>query len=236
MASSSQLNVIVIGFVAVSLLMFFAYLYWRHIWFFRDPPRRAKDANGILSPADGTVVYVKIAAPDEDVVVIKRGLAAKISDIIREDVASPKLVVGIFMSPLDVHYNRMPSTGVIQSIANHPGRGNVHMGPMHWRILLGREPRYANSTHIVQNERTVTRVLAHYRGMPLSYYIVQIGAKTVNGIDSYFNPGQTAMRGEKFGMIRIGSQVDLVLPARADFQICVQPGDRVRAGESVLVR
>lgn len=236
MGTFDESIVALIGLGLAAVLLTIAYLYWRYVWFFRDPDRQPPADEGIVSPADGTVVYVRQAAPDEDVVVIKQGLAARVSDIVREDVDAPKVVIGIFMSPLDVHYNRMPLTAVVQSITNHPGQGNVHMGPMHWRILLRREPRYTNSLHIVQNERTVTRVLAPYRGAQLSCYIVQIGAKTVNGIDAYFKPGQTVRRGEKFGMIRIGSQVDLVLPARPEFQVCVKPGDRVRAGESVLVR
>ncbi len=93
-----------------------------------------------------------------------------------------------------------------------------------------------DSVHIVQNERTVTRFLAHYREAELPYYVVQIGARTVNGIDSYFSPGEEVARGQTFGMIRIGSQVDLIVPWRAEFETLVRPGDKVRAGETVLVR
>jgi phosphatidylserine decarboxylase len=64
--------------------------------------------------------------------------------------------------------------------------------------------------------------------------VVQIAAKTVAGIDSYVNPGRLVERGQIFGMIRIGSQVDLVLPWREDINVRVMPGDRVRAGETVL--
>jgi phosphatidylserine decarboxylase len=89
--------------------------------------------------------------------------------------------------------------------------------------------------HIVQNERAVTQFLAKYKGEPLSLYVVQIGALTVNGIDSFVPPGQLVQRGATFGMIRIGSQVDLVVPWRKDFVVKVRPGDTVRAGESILV-
>jgi phosphatidylserine decarboxylase len=82
----------------------------------------------------------------------------------------------------------------------------------------------------------VTRFDAEYRGAALSYYVVQIGARTVNGIDSYFAPGQPVERGATFGMIRIGSQVDLIVPWREGFEACVKPGDRVSAGETLVVR
>jgi phosphatidylserine decarboxylase len=213
------------------------YAGWRYGWFFRDPLRTPPTEPGFLSPADGTVVYVRTVAPQEEVFVIKRGLAAKIADIAGEDMDAPKILIGIFMSPFDVHYNRAPLDATVENIRRHPGRGpNAHMGPMHWRTLLGRPPYYRDSTHIVQNERTVTRFSAAYRGETLAFYVVQIGAKTVNGIDSYFHPGQRVCRGEKFGMIRVGSQVDLILPHRAEFVVQAKPGDRVRAGETVLVR
>jgi phosphatidylserine decarboxylase len=213
------------------------YLFWRHFWFFRNPERTPPSADGIVSPADGTVVYVKRVAPGEDVVVIKEGLAATVKDIMREDVAQAKLVIGIFMSPFDIHYNRAPLASTVGFVRRHPALGeNAYMGEMHWRSILGLAPRYAGSVHIVQNERAVTQFVGAYRGAPLACYVVQIGARTVNGIDSYFAPGQSVARAAVFGMIRIGSQVDLILPWRDEFEVAVKEGDRVVAGETILVR
>ena len=73
------------------------------------------------------------------------------------------------------------------------------------------------------------------RGQRLPAYVVQIGALTVNGIDSYFREGDAVKRGATFGMIRVGSQVDLIVPRRAAFAIRVRPGDVVRAGETIVV-
>jgi len=214
-----------------------AYAYWRHVWFFRHPLRVPPAAEGLVSPADGTVVYVKKVEPGADVVVIKQGLAATVRDLVREDSVRTKLVIGIFMSPFDVHYNRVPLDASVAFVRRYPSQGgNHHMGAMHWRTLLGIEPRYAGSTHIVQNERTVTSFEGSFKGAPLRYYVVQIGALTVNGIDSYVKPGQAIARGEVYGMIRIGSQVDLVVPWDDRFEVGVSPGDRVRAGETILVR
>jgi phosphatidylserine decarboxylase len=211
--------------------------YWRWAWFFRDPPRTPPAEQGILSPADGTVVYVRRVAPDEDVVVIKQGVRATVRDILREDLAGTKLVVGIFMSPFDVHYNRAPLPATVGFVRRHPAHGeNAHMGAMHWRTLLGLEPYYLGSVHITQNERTVTHFLGEYRGEPLSCYVVQIGARTVNGIDSYFREGQRVERGQTFGMIRIGSQVDLIVPWRNGLEVRVEPGAKVRAGETILIQ
>jgi phosphatidylserine decarboxylase len=212
------------------------YLYWRRIWFWRNPPRVPPPGDALVAAADGTVVYVKMLGAADQVIHVKRGLAARLSDILREDAALPKLLIGVFMSPFDVHYNRAPLSGTVEFVRHHPGRGrNAHMGPMHWRILARRPPYYAGSVHIVQNERTVTKINGRMRDGTLSCYVVQIAAKTVAGIDSYVRPGDNVLKGSVFGMIRIGSQVDIVVPWREGMNVRVREGDTVRAGETVLL-
>lgn len=213
-----------------------AYGYWRHVWFFRNPPRTAPPGDSLLSPADGTVVYVRRLDSDDDVIHVKQGLEARLADIVREDVPLPKLLIGIFMSPFDVHYNRAPCGGQVEFVRHHPGRrANMHMGRMHWRVLTRTPPYYAGSAHIACNERLVTKINGALGAAPLPCYVVQIAARTVAGIDSYVRPGETVGRGEIFGMIRIGSQVDVVVPWRDEMDVRVRPGDRVRAGETTLV-
>ena len=211
-------------------------LFWRHVWFFRNPPRIPPPGENIVSPADGTVVYVSLVKPHQEVVTIKQGVSARLTDIVREDLDQPKLSIGIFMSPFNVHYNRIPLTGRVASIKHHPAiPTNLTMFAMHWRTLLRRPPFYLHSRHIIQNERTVTRIEGIYKGQQIAYYIVQIAGWSVAGIDSYVEVGEEVSKGNVFGMIRIGSQVDLVLPYRPDMDLMVKPGDKVRAGETVLV-
>jgi len=213
-----------------------AFLFWRYIWFFRNPHRSVPAGNNIVSPADGTVVYVQEVEPGKPVIVVKQGTSATIKDIAREDMDSPKLLIGVFMSPLDVHYNRAPLTGKIESVRNYPcNRENLHMGVMHFRTLLGLEPYYKDSRHILENERTVTRIRGEHNGEEFGCYVVQIAAKNVNCIESFFPEGSQVAKGEIFGMIKIGSQVDTILPRISGMRIKVKPGDKVRAGESVLV-
>ena len=212
------------------------FLFWRFYWFFRNPERRAPTGEGLLSPADGKVVYVRKVEPREPVLTIKKGQEARIIDILKEDDAKPKVIIGVFMSPFDVHYNRAPMSGEVQAITHYPAQSqNLHMGPMHWRSILNRLPLYRNCLHIIQNERTVTRIKGLFKGSDLTAYIIQIAAKSVRGIDVFIPIGGTAERGEVIGMIRIGSQVDLVVPWRPDMDVLVAPGDRVRAGESILI-
>ncbi len=91
------------------------------------------------------------------------------------------------------------------------------------------------SRHIVENERTVTRIVGQFQGRELTCYVVQIAGGSVSGIDSYTSEGHLLAKGEIFGMIRIGSQVDIVLPHLPEMQVRVHPGQKVWAGESILV-
>lgn len=224
--------------ITIALIAFTAlagYLFWRYVWFFRNPQRSTPVGEAVVSAADGTVVYVKKVLPGEPVINIKQGLSARLVDILHQDEQVTKLVIGVFMSPFDVHFNRAPISGEVEFVHHYPGRGsNRHMGAMHWRILRRREPFYEDSVHIVQNERTVTKINGTLKEKLLNCYVVQIAAKTVAGIDSYVQPGQSVDKGKIFGMIRIGSQVDVVLTWHEGINLRVRPGDRVRAGETVL--
>ena len=222
--------------LAFPLTLLGCYLYWRYVWFFRNPPRVPPPGENIVSPADGTVVYVSLAKPGEEVISIKQGVQAKVEDILREDLDCSKVHIGIFMSPFSVHYNRVPLSGRVEFIKHHPAiYKNYHMRPMHWRTLLRRLPLYQNSLHIVENERTVTKVKGEFQGEPLPYYVIQIAGKSVRGIDSYTRAGAAVKKGAVFGMIRIGSKVDLVMAYKPGMNILAQPGDRVRAGETILI-
>ncbi|HZZ91385.1 MAG TPA: phosphatidylserine decarboxylase [Usitatibacter sp.] len=226
-----------IAALALAALVAGAWAFWRYYWFFRDPPRTPPAAAGLVSAADGVVVYVKRVEPGEDVFTIKEGVPAKVRDIAREDDGTAKLVVGVFMSPFDIHYNRAPLEGRVASFRRYPAAPeNLDMGEMQWRTLTNRPPLYRDSVHIVQNERAVTRIDGTWHAQPLSVYVVQIGARTVHGIDSFVRVGDRVARGQTFGMIRIGSQVDLVIPWRDGMRPAVHPGERVRAGETLLVR
>ena len=230
------MEIFLIAVTIFSIVIVTGYLYWRHIWFFRNPPRKTPREAGILSPADGTVVYVKRVNSYEKVLSIKKGITATLTDILREDISAPKILIGIFMSPFDVHYNRIPLSGEIAFIRHHEPKGrNLMMGSMHLRTLLGWTPFYRNSSHIIQNERRVTRINGTYGSEPLPYYIVQIAGGKVNGIDTYVDEGAQVERGSIFSMIRIGSQVDLVVPWKPDMNIITKQGDKVRAGETILI-
>jgi phosphatidylserine decarboxylase len=222
----------------VLLMLFFLlfYLFFRHVWFFRNPSRCIPAGENIVSPADGTVVYVEKVPPHAPVLSVKKRRTLSIADIVREDLKEIKVLIGVFMSPFDVHYNRAPISGQVEFIHHHPAvLRNHHMGSMHWRSILRRYPIYEHSSHLIHNERTVTQISGNFKGEPLSCYVVQIAGGSVRGIDSRVKTGDRLDKGEVFGIIRIGSQVDLVVTWKEGMTIRTKPGDRVYAGESILI-
>jgi phosphatidylserine decarboxylase len=128
--------------------------------------------------------------------------------------AEEAIVVGIAMSFLDVHVNRAPIAGRVKLRKHFPGRFGS----------LGK-PRM-----VFENERATTVI----EGLGLEVAVVQIASRLVRQIASFVRVDEKVELGQRIGVIRLGSQVDVVLPQRAGVEVTVRPGDRIRAGESVL--
>ena len=121
--------------------------------------------------------------------------------------------VSVFMSPFDVHVNRAPVTGRVASVRYH--KGAFHVASVDKASLMNEQ----NGVAIVTpGERTVT--------------YVQIAGMLARRIVCDLKEGDAVRKGQRVGMIRFGSRVDLYLPA--EVRLSVVPGDRVRAGESVI--
>ena len=166
------------------------------LYFFRDPERRSPPCDDmVLSPADGKVVLIQQTREDE----FLGGEATQIS---------------IFMSPLNVHVNRWPLSGVVRFFRHVPGEYIVAM----------------DEKSSLRNERTLIG-LEHAGGKVL---FKQIAGFIARRIVAPVQVGDTAVAGRRFGMIRFGSRVDVLLPPGA--AIAVKVGDRTVAGESILAR
>jgi phosphatidylserine decarboxylase len=135
------------------------------------------------------------------------------------------------MSPFDVHYQRSPIAGVIGEVTYHPAAFNHVMGSMFLRNLIGAEPFHEKSPHIYANERNVIRI----EGDDLTAFVVQIADQQVNRTECSVAVGDPVAAGDKVGMIRRGSQVDLFVPGLSpeDFP-GLRPGIKVYAGSTTL--
>jgi phosphatidylserine decarboxylase len=121
--------------------------------------------------------------------------------------------VSIFMSGLDVHVNRAPVTGRVASVRYH--KGEFHVASVEKASLLNEQN---GVTIVTPGGRTVT--------------YVQIAGIVARRIVCDLKEGDAVRQGQRVGLIRFGSRVDLYLPAET--RLSVAPGDRVRAGESVI--
>lgn len=212
----------------VSRLVFEAYRRW---YFPRDPARTIPRHARVVAPADGRVIYLERVSDGIVPIAIKRRTEIPLDEIIKGEGRPPAgTLVGIFLSPYDVHYQRSPIAGTIGEVTYHPAE-NQSMGDMFVRNLFRMERRYANSPHIYENERNVIRI----EGDEMSALVVQIADQQVNRIDCYISEGDRVEIGQKIGMIRWGSQVDVFVPGLDPTDFSVAVGDKLKAGETALV-
>lgn len=125
----------------------------------------------------------------------------------------PGKMVSVFMWIFDVHVNRAPVSGKVISVRYNPGK------------FLAANVEKAS----LENEQNGV-VLETAEGRRVSY--VQIAGLVARRIVCSLSEGDTVRRGQRVGMIRFGSRVDVLFPASAILR--VRKGDRVRAGESIL--
>ena len=85
---------------------------------------------------------------------------------------------------------------------------------------------------VFENERATTV----FEREELQIAVVQIASRLVRQIASFVTEGQTMELGQRFGVIRFGSQVDVVIPALDSLELLAKPGDTVNAGLSILAR
>jgi phosphatidylserine decarboxylase len=162
--------------------------------FFRDPERiTPKGENLIIAPADGKVVVVK-----------------KIFD--NEFFHADVWQVSIFMSPLNVHVNRNPISGIVK----------------HTRYVKGEYFAAYEDKASEKNEQMIVGV-ENANGKVL---FKQIAGFIARRIVCQLKPGDTVNAGERFGMIKFGSRVDVFLPSSVDLRTKI--GDITVAGETIL--
>lgn len=165
-------------------------------FFFRDPERPI-DGNPLelVSPADGKVLAVSSTTENRFL-------------------HGPATVINIFLSPMDVHVNRSPTSGRVAYQEYVPGKYVVAFAPKASEI----------------NER-------NYIGLEVGgerMLVCQVAGIAARRIVTWVKPGQELAKGERIGMIKFGSMTQLFLPAT--MEVAVKPGDRVVGGLTVVGR
>jgi len=207
--------------------------------FFRDPIRPTySDLSYFFAPADGIILYQSTVRPDEAIVKIK-GRAYTLRDALRDsEYNQPSLVIGIFMTFFDVHVNRIPYPGQLSykeldpiDTYNHP------MLDVEKSILNDLRVPTESLGYLHHNQRVINRIYSTELGGP--YYVLQIADYDVDCITPFdLKQNQAAGQGERFSMIRYGSQVDLIVPVseRFKFELLQQTGSHIEAGVDPLIK
>lgn len=173
--------------------------------FFRDPERSpdrgvAADEDTVLAPADGRVMYVGPADPS----------------------ATPDgrwQQVVVFLSVTDVHINRSPYAGTVESVTYRPGRFLAAFTP-------------ASGAENERSEITVVSELAD--GSRRTVVFRQIVGILARRVVTRVEPGDMVATGERIGLMKFGSRMDVFVPHEAD--VLVTERQRVVGGETVLAR
>jgi len=180
----------------VTILLFAAIILFLTLNFFRDPERITPDKEGIIvAPADGKVI------------------------VLRENIANSFIgencnQISIFMSPLNVHVNRIPISGKVEHLKYYEGK-----------FIAAFEDKASEN-----NERMETGIITN-NGKVL---FTQIAGFLARRIVNDLKIGDSVIIGNRFGMIKFGSRVDIFVPG--NWTPAVQMNENVYAGETILFK
>jgi len=161
------------------------------LWFFRDPERAIPAiAGAVVSPADGKVTSISVV----------------------EENGQKQTHISIFLNVFDVHVNRSPVGGVIETVQYYKGKFRNAMDP----------------TCADVNEQNVVTIRSEIGPVVLK----QIAGLLARRIVFTKKVGDTVQRGERVGLIKFGSRTDIIFAGGAAMKVRV--GDRVKGGSTVL--
>ena len=182
------------------------------VYFFRDPERSVPpDPDIVASPADGTIMSVAEVAGEA----VGEAFGEASGEVFGEAfMGATATRVTIFLSIFNVHVQRAPLAGRVDAYAYRPGRYLPA-----WREEAGSENEQASLGLTTADGPVVVR---------------QVAGLVARRIVTYPREGDGVAKGERIGLIRFGSRVDLFLPAC--WEVLVGAGDKVRGGETPVAR
>ena len=181
--------------------------------FYRDPKRKIPQGNNIVSPADGRVI--NILKVKNKKISINKGFLGKI-ETLTKDIAKECYVISIFMSPFDVHTNRAPVDGQVESIKYKKGK---HFAAFDFKKSLMNE-----KNEITIKNKKIGRIK-----------LIQIAGFIARRIICNINKNEKINKGQRIGRIVFGSQVTLILPSKK-INLKIKSRQKVRGGTTIVAR
>lgn len=203
---------LLVGLLTVFILLFAYY----QLWFLRQPERTPPgDETLFVSPANGVVAAV--AEWDSAQLSIDKDLG--VIEVLTDDIGERGILISIEMDVTNVHYQRAPvGSRFIEAVYRE---GEFHNA-------LVRTNRFGFR---LENEHNA---MLFETASGLRYKVVQIAGLLARRIEDYVEPGQEVGQGEVIGLIKLGSQVTLILPEGVE--AVVEEGATVVDGETVVAR
>jgi phosphatidylserine decarboxylase len=182
------------GYIKYTLIVLALFLLIFTLNFFRDPERQIPISDTVIvAPADGKIVIIK--------------------DVYEKRfIDSDAIQISIFMSPLNVHVNRIPIDGKVE-------------------YLKYVEGEYLVAYHDKADERNERSEIGINSKLGKVFF-TQVAGMVARRIVYDLHEGDSVKMGERFGMIKFGSRVDVVVPK--NWKVKVKEGDITKAGETIL--
>ena len=209
------------GLIVAAASLLFAFLAWETIaWplgfltlcvlaFFRDPERVTPQGDRfVVSPADGLVTLIQKVEPPRELVLDDGTGAGGLKP-------GPVTRLSIFMSVFDVHINRAPIGGTVRRVVYIPGR-------------------FMNADLDKASEENERQHLLIERSDGTMIGFTQIAGLVARRIVPFVKPGDILAAGQRVGLIRFGSRVDVYLPEGTSSRVLL--GQRTIAGETVIAK
>ncbi|MDG2005175.1 MAG: phosphatidylserine decarboxylase [Novosphingobium sp.] len=175
--------------------------------FFRDPVRvTPRSDRFVICPADGLVSLIRKVSPPRELTIDDGSGMAALSD-------EPVTRVSVFMSVFDVHINRAPIGGTVRRVVYIPGR-------------------FVNADLDKASEENERQHVMIERGDGMVVCFTQIAGLVARRIVPFIKPGDMLAAGQRVGLIRFGSRVDIYLPPGTEPSVVL--GQKVIAGETVI--
>jgi len=178
--------------------------------FYRDPEREIPEGSNIVAPADGKIISMLDTSKGR--IKIRKEIIGKI-DLFTKDVAKECYVISIFMSPLDVHINRSPISGIVK----------------YTRHTKGKFFKAYDLEKSFENEKN--EILIVNKGVKVK--VIQIAGFLARRIMCHVTKNQKVNKGQKIGMIALGSQTSLVIPKSMRLKVKLNQKN-IKAGETVI--
>lgn len=214
-------------------------LFLQRIWFYRDPIRISpNDPELVISPCDGQVVYIR-RIEDGTIYSEKLGERIDINEITKADwpngdVEGEGWIIGIYMSPLDVHFNYAPIVADVKGIVHTQTSLNLPMVDL-WEYIQLTYLRKVVDLFAKRYELENERQTVFLENAKLRIAMVEIADKFVNKISTYVAEGDRVRAGQKISFIERGSQVDLVIFGDS-IDFLVEVGQQVYGGLTPIGR